>query len=72
MKISDIVFEMETNYVSDDDIALIEAYIRANGFNPAKVDEELVKLGYDPIFGDIEEDGYETVQKIPPKKHLVD
>lgn len=73
MKISDIVFEMETNYVSDEDIETIVASIQKNGFNAQKVDDQLVALGYDPIFAYLDEDGeYEVVQKFNHRKHLDD
>lgn len=65
MKISDIVFEMQTNYVNDDDIESIVAFIEKNGFDAQKVDDQLVVLGYDPIFSDEELDiGYDTTEKI--------
>lgn len=66
MKISDIVFEMETNYVQEDDIETIVAYIKEYGFDAQKVDDKLSELGYDEIFSDLDSDSftYDTTEKI--------
>lgn len=74
MKISDIVFEMQTNYVKDEDIESIVAFIEKNGFNAQKVDDRLLALGYDAIFSDVEIDGgYDTREKIfNHRKYLAD
>lgn len=74
MKISDIVFEMQTNYVKDEDIENIVAFIEENGFDAQKVDDRLLALGYDAIFSDEEIDGgYDTREKIfNHRKHFAD
>ncbi|MDY0195443.1 MAG: hypothetical protein WC253_08010 [Sulfurovaceae bacterium] len=72
MKIADILFEMQSNYVAEDDILLIENYIKENGLNLTKIDQKLEELGYDAIFDDFDSNDYSIVQKIQHRKHLSD
>ncbi len=72
MKIADILFEMQSNYVAEEDILLIENYINENGINLAKIDQKLEELGYDSIFDDFDINEYSVVQKIQHRKHLSD
>ncbi|MGW8169746.1 MAG: hypothetical protein ACWGHH_07075 [Sulfurovaceae bacterium] len=72
MKIADILFEMQSNYVAEEDILLIENYIKENGINLAKIDQKLEELGYDSIFDDFDISEYSVVQKIQHRKHLSD
>lgn len=72
MKIADILFEMQSNYVAEEDILLIENYIKENGLNLAKIDQKLEELGYDAIFDDFDSNDYSVVQKIQHRKHLSD
>jgi molybdenum cofactor biosynthesis enzyme MoaA len=72
MKIADILFEMQSNYVAEDDILLIENYIKENGLNLTKIDQKLEELGYDAIFDDFDSNDYSVVQKIQHRKHLSD
>jgi molybdenum cofactor biosynthesis enzyme MoaA len=72
MKIADIIFEMQSNYVAEEDILLIENYIQENGINLAKIDQKLEELGYDSIFDDFDNNEYSVVQKIQHRKHLSD
>jgi len=72
MKIADILFEMQSNYVAEEDILLIENYIKENGLNLTKIDQKLEELGYDAIFDDFDSNDYSVVQKIQHRKHLSD
>lgn len=55
MKVSDILFELHSNYVNEKVIESILDEVKAHGFNPQKIDELLVKSGYDEIFVDLDE-----------------
>ena len=72
MKIADILFEMQSNYVAEEDIVLMENFINENGLNLNKIDQKLEELGYDAIFDDFDSSEYNTVQKIQHRKHLSD
>lgn len=72
MKIADILFEMQSNYVTEEDIALMENFIKENGLNLNKIDQKLEELGYDAIFDDFDSSEYNVVQKIQHRKHLSD
>lgn len=73
MKIDDILFELESNYIDEKDIKTIKKYIDANGIRLAEIDRMLENMGYDAIFDDYEAiSSNASVQKINSKKHLSD
>ncbi|KIM08824.1 MAG: hypothetical protein KU29_03650 [Sulfurovum sp. FS06-10] len=74
MKISDIEFEMHSNYVEEDVIESVIKYVKAHGFNAKKIDELLVSLGYDEIFTHLEDGSEENdyVVRMPHRRQLVD
>ena len=73
MKIDDILFELESNYIDEKDIKTIKKYIDEHGMRLAEIDKMLEDMGYDAIFDDFEaSSSYEGVQKISTKKHLSD
>ncbi|MDD5405812.1 MAG: hypothetical protein PHE73_02580 [Sulfurovaceae bacterium] len=72
MKIADILFELESNYVKEEDIEFMENYIKENGLNLAKIDQKLEELGYDAMFEDFDNSEHAIVQKIQHRKHLAD
>lgn len=59
MKLDDVVFELQTNYVKEDDIDTIIEMVKANGFDAAKIDQTLETLGYDPIFTEMDDDDFD-------------
>jgi hypothetical protein len=72
MKVADILFELESNYVQEEHIEFMESYIKENGLNLAKIDQKLEELGYDAMFEDFDNSEYSVVQKIQHRKHLAD
>ncbi len=72
MKVTDILFELESNYVKEEDISLIEDYMKAHGINLAKIDLMLEDMGYDSIFEDLDTSDYSIIEKIQHRKHLND
>jgi hypothetical protein len=73
MKIDDILFELESNYVNENDIKTIENYIIQNGIKLERIDEMLEEMGYDALFDDYDgTPACAAVQKINHKKHLTD
>ncbi|MDD5359449.1 MAG: hypothetical protein PHI79_04880 [Sulfurovaceae bacterium] len=73
MKIDDILFELESNYIDEKDIKIIKNHINENGIKLEEIDSMLENMGYDAIFDDFEaSSSYTGVQKISTKKHLSD
>ncbi len=73
MKIDDIVFELESNYIDEKDIQVIKKHITENGIRLEEIDCMLEDMGYDAVFDDFEaSSSCSNVQKINTKKHLSD
>ncbi len=72
MKIDDVVFELEANYVDEEHISKIVSFVKNNGFKAELVDDMLVQLGYDAIFDDLDQYGFDMTEKIQHKKTLKD
>ncbi len=73
MKIDDILFELESNYIKENDIDTIKDYIIKNGIKLAHIDAMLEEMGYDALFDDYEAVySSSAVQKINHKKQLAD
>ncbi|MBD3807971.1 MAG: hypothetical protein IE880_04560 [Epsilonproteobacteria bacterium] len=75
MKIDDILFELESNYINENDIDTIKDYIEENGIKLAHIDAMLEEMGYDALFDDYEtapSSSSSAIQKITHKKHLTD
>ncbi len=76
MKIDDILFELESNYINENDIDTIKDYIMENGIKLAHIDAMLEEMGYDALFDDYEaapsSSSAAAIQKINHKKHLTD
>ena len=66
MKASDVAFELQSHYVNEKIIKGIINHVNTHGFNPEKIDELLVRLGYDEIFTNSDEMDYQEyyVKKI--------
>ncbi|MBN2768403.1 MAG: hypothetical protein JXQ68_04825 [Campylobacterales bacterium] len=72
MKIDDVVFELEANYVNEEHISQIVSFIKEKGFKAEVIDDMLVDFGYDPIFDELDQYGFDPVEKIQHKKTLKD
>ncbi|MBU1666865.1 hypothetical protein KKC13_00455 [bacterium] len=75
MKASDIMFELNSHYVNEKVIKHIIKDVNTHGFNAQKIDEILVKLGYDEIFtnsDDINYQEYYTEKISHRRKQLAD
>jgi hypothetical protein len=79
MKISDYELEMKMYGVDATDIAEILELCKHIGYDSERMDEELVKRGYEPIFGvdydsydDYEDDEYGEIEPFPHKRHFKD
>lgn len=75
MTLQDLRFALELGCVMDKDIEHLVEYAKQNGMDTDEIDSELVKLGYDKIFENYDEDNYDDdeeeefgyIQKFPHK-----